>query len=108
MAYHILRMAGVENPAKRLSKSIRDGENTKNMSHDNFFRIVTVPVLDGKMLDINVLRLFSQDRVVSACAENTINGFSTGIYLSCFTVCLVVLYKEYATNPIQLKLAFLY
>ena len=32
------------------------------MKHDNFFSIS--PVLDGKMLDINVTKLFSGDTVV--------------------------------------------
>ena len=58
----MMSMAGVENPAKGFGKSIRDRKDTMNMSHDNIFGIG--PILDGKMLDINMARLLSGGMVV--------------------------------------------
>ena len=52
-------VARMEHPAKHLDKAIRDGKDTRDVRHNKVFGISLV--LDGKMLVINVTRLFSRD-----------------------------------------------
>ena len=62
VAHLTTSMARVQNPAKRFGKSIGNREDTRDMSHNDILGFS--PVLNGKVLDINMTRMFSGDTVV--------------------------------------------
>ena len=63
VAHHMVDMLRVEHPSECFGGSIRHRKDTRKMLHDNI-SVGIRPVLNGKMLDINVTRLFSGDTVV--------------------------------------------
>ena len=54
MVHHSTSMSRVEHLSKHFSEPIRDGKDTRDIPHDNFFGICSL--LDGKMLNVNVAR----------------------------------------------------
>ncbi len=59
MTHQTSAMTSMEDPAEGLGKVVRWVENSSDVVHDNVLRVL--PVLDGKVLDINVTRTFRRD-----------------------------------------------
>ena len=58
MTHNASRMAGMEDPAQGLGEVIRGVDDTRDVAHDNVASLL--PVLNGKVLDINVTRTFGR------------------------------------------------
>ena len=62
MSHHAADMPGVENPAKRLGESVGRVDDSRDVAHFNVSS--SFPVLDGKVLDVNVTGAISGNLVV--------------------------------------------
>ena len=75
----MLCMLRVEHPSQLFGQPVRNGENLRNMTHDDVFSVN--PVFDAKEFDINVTRMFGKDMIVDHVHCQCVVFAWTGIIL---------------------------
>jgi len=63
VTHNASRMASMENPAQGLREVIRRIDDTWDVAHDNVASLL--PILNGKVLDINVMRTLSRNTSIN-------------------------------------------